>query len=68
MKIGGRKEVKTTMSEKITPSDLKTEAQRLIAVNKMPALDELLGVVAKVRKKYSTEIKNDRRAKKRDQR
>ena len=39
-----------------TPSDLRTEAQRLICTGQMPSLDELLKAVAKTRRKYHNQI------------
>lgn len=42
--------------EKITPTDLKTEAQKLVATGKMPELPVLLEAVAKMRKKYAPEL------------
>jgi len=36
----------------ITPTDLRAEAQRLIAVGRMPSLDDLLVAVAAARRKY----------------
>jgi hypothetical protein len=45
------------MDKKITPSDLRSEAQRLIAAGKMPSLEEVLGTVANTRKKYTPQIK-----------
>jgi hypothetical protein len=45
------------MSELIKPSDLQTEAQRLIAEGKMPKLEELLSAVASVRKIYADKIR-----------
>lgn len=38
--------------KKITPSDLKSEAQRLVAAGKMPPLEHLLSAVAEAREKY----------------
>lgn len=38
--------------KKITPSDLKNEAQRLVAAGKMPKLEDILGAVAEAREKY----------------
>ena len=48
---------------KIRVSDLRAEAQRLIATGKMPTLDQLLSVVADVRMKYAVEIKKAQRSK-----
>jgi len=45
--------------KKITPSDLRAEAQRLIAAGKMPKLEDLLGTVASVREKYKPMIKEE---------
>lgn len=41
-----------SMEKKISPSDLRTQAQSLIAAGKMPKLEELLGAVASTREKY----------------
>lgn len=49
------------MSVKITPKDLREEAQRLLAAGKMPALEDLLGAVADVRKKYVPQIHEARK-------
>jgi hypothetical protein len=38
--------------KKITPSDLRAEAQRLVAAGKMPKLEDLLQSVAETRSKY----------------
>ena len=38
--------------KKTTPSDLKAEAQRLVAAGKMPPLEHVLGAVAEAREKY----------------
>ena len=38
--------------EKLKPSDLRAEAQRLISTGRMPSLEALLGAVADVRQKY----------------
>jgi hypothetical protein len=46
--------------KKITPSDLRAEAQRLIDAGKMPTLDELLEAVAFARQKYASKIKEAR--------
>jgi hypothetical protein len=42
--------------ELITPTDLRAEAQRLIAAGRMTTLDELLEAVAKAREKYHPQI------------
>lgn len=49
--------------DKITPSDLRAEAQRLIAAGKMPPLEEVLKHVAAVREKYVPQIKESREEK-----
>jgi hypothetical protein len=41
----------------IKPSDLRAEAQRLIAAGKMPPLEEVLKHVAETREKYAPKIK-----------
>jgi len=48
--------------KQIKPSDLQTEAQRLITAGKMPTLDTLMGTVAEVRQKYHPKIANARQA------
>ena len=40
----------------ITPTDLRAEAQRLIAAGRMPSLDQLLETVATARKKHRPQI------------
>lgn len=50
-----------TVEKKITPADLREEAQRLIAAGKMPKLEELLGAVAEAREKYKPEIDSIRK-------
>ncbi len=42
---------------KVTPSDLRRQAQELIATGRMPSLEELLTVVFEVRRKYVPQIK-----------
>jgi hypothetical protein len=41
---------------KITPSDLRAEAARLIAANQMPDLETVLAAVASVRQNYRPKI------------
>lgn len=41
---------------KITPSDLRTEAQRLIEAGSMPKVETLLAAIADARKKYGSQI------------
>jgi hypothetical protein len=40
------------MNKKITASDLRRQAQELIAAGKMPSLDAVLQAVAETREKY----------------
>jgi len=40
------------MAKKITPSDLRKQADELIAAGKMPSLDAVLQAVAETREKY----------------
>ena len=47
---------KSEMEKLIKPSDLRAEAQRLIAEGQMPDLGKLLGVVSSVREKYVPRI------------
>lgn len=47
---------------KIKPSDLKAEAQKLLAANKMPDLDTLLTAVAATRKKFKPQIEEARKS------
>jgi hypothetical protein len=49
------------MKTKITPSDLRAEAARLIAVGQMPDLSTLLDVGSQVRGKYCPKILEARR-------
>lgn len=49
------------MTKLIKPSDLRTEAQRLLKTGDMPDLDTLLKVVADARQKYSPFLKVVRR-------
>ena len=51
------------MPEKISPADLKKQAQKLIQQGKMPSLEELLPAVAYTRKKYSKQIVSARKEK-----
>jgi hypothetical protein len=51
------------MDVKIKPSDLRAEAQRLIAANKMPPLENLLGSVAETREKYKHQIEEAQKEK-----
>ena len=55
------------MEKKITASEwnsqMRAQAQDLIAQNKLPALDELLKVVAETRAKYRPLIEAERRKK-----
>jgi len=53
--------VQLSKERKITPSDLRREAQRLLLAGKMPSLDELLTVVASTRKKFAPKIITARR-------
>jgi len=48
--------MKSKTQPKITPSDLRAEAARLIAVGQMPDLSTLLAVIASVREKYRPKI------------
>ena len=49
------------MSDKlIKPSDLRAEAERLVAAGKMPPLEEVLKAVSSAREKYLPEIKKVR--------
>lgn len=43
--------------KKITPTDLRTQAQELIAAGKMPKLEDLLSAVADTRGKYQAQLK-----------
>jgi hypothetical protein len=52
---------KNPTNSKITPSDLKDEAARLIATDQMPNLERFLGAVAVVRQKYRPQILEGRR-------
>jgi hypothetical protein len=38
--------------KKITPSDLRAEAQRLIQTGEMPKLEDVLKAISEVREKY----------------
>jgi len=49
---------------RITPSDLRAEAARLIALGQMPDLSSLLSVIASVREIYRPKILEARRGKK----
>ena len=42
--------------EKITPTDLRKQAEELIRDGKMPTLEQLLAVVAETREKYTAKI------------
>ena len=45
-----------TANKKITPSDLRKQAQRLIESCQMPTFNELLQAVIETRRKYVTQI------------
>jgi hypothetical protein len=47
--------------EKISPSDLQKEAERLVKEGKMPDIKTVLTAVAKARKKYAPQIERARR-------
>ena len=47
--------------ELVKPSDLRQEAERLIAADEMPALEEVLSAVAEARAKYCSLILTARR-------
>jgi hypothetical protein len=51
------------MDVKIKPSDLRLEAQRLIAAGKMPQLEDLLGAVADAREKYKPQLEESQKEK-----
>lgn len=44
------------------PSDLKAEAERLIAAGKMPTFEELTAAIRVVREEYEPKIKAARKA------
>jgi hypothetical protein len=44
------------------PSDLRAEAEKLIAAGKMPSFEELMAVITTVRKEYEPKIKAARKA------
>jgi hypothetical protein len=44
------------MEKKITPSDLRKQAEALIAEGRMPSLDEVLQAVFETRCKYTPQI------------
>jgi vacuolar-type H+-ATPase subunit H len=47
--------------KKITPSDLRREAQAMIRDGSMPSLETLLQAVAEAREKYTQQIKASRK-------
>ncbi len=49
--------------EKITPTDLRNQAEQLIRDGKMPTLEQLLAAVTETRQKYTTKILEARHAK-----
>jgi hypothetical protein len=51
-----------SINKNITPSDIRAEAQRLLAAGKMPPLEQLLEHVAEAREKYKPQIKEARNA------
>jgi hypothetical protein len=53
--------------DKITPSDLRAHADVLIALDKMPSLENLLAVIAEVRTKYKPLIKTARKSRRQKQ-
>jgi hypothetical protein len=50
------------MSDRIKPSDLRAEAQRLILTGRMPTLDTLLSALAASREKFVPMIRANRQA------
>ncbi len=42
--------------EKITPTDLRDQAEQLVRDGKMPTLEQLLAAVAETREKYTAKI------------
>lgn len=46
--------------KKITPSDLRSQAQDLISAGKMPSLEDVLDAVATARTKYAPQIREAR--------
>jgi hypothetical protein len=50
-------------TKKITPSDLRAQAEQLIASGRMPSLDEILKAVAETRSKYRPMILAARKGK-----
>jgi hypothetical protein len=54
--------------KKITPSDLRREAQAMIRDGSMPSLETLLQAIAEAREKYGQQIKVEREAQRRDKR
>jgi hypothetical protein len=45
----------------ISPSDLRTGAQKLISEGRMPKLQQLLAAIAEVRQKYGPKLKAARK-------
>ena len=45
-----------TANKKITPTDLRQQAQQLIDSGRMPSLDEVLQAVCETRRKYTAQI------------
>jgi hypothetical protein len=50
-----------TSMKKITPPDLRWQAQAMLREKKMPSLEVVLAAVAEVREKYSEQIKARRK-------
>jgi hypothetical protein len=44
------------MKDKITPSDLRAQAEELIRLGNMPKLEDLLDAVGEMRSKYKSKI------------
>jgi CheY-like chemotaxis protein len=61
VQTGATVKARLPKTSRIKPSDLRAQAEKLIADGMMPDLDKLLDVVAQIRTKYQPKILEARR-------
>jgi hypothetical protein len=61
VQTGATLKARLPKTSRVKPSDLRAQAEKLIADGMMPDLDKLLDVVAQVRTKYQPKILEARR-------
>jgi hypothetical protein len=61
VQTGATVKARVPKTSRLTPSDLRAEAEKLIADGMMPDLDQLLDVVAQIRSEYQPKIVEARR-------